>query len=118
TVVQCYGSAGPAAREVTLRFAAAVRSEGEVGRHLGPAVVVDDVLDHDQRRGLVVVGDGAGLGLAVGDRARAVDRVGPRVAGRPGLGDGVGTGVQGHGRAGLAAREVIGRIGGAAGVEG
>src|SRR5207249_1808311 len=53
-------------------------------------VVVDDVLDDDQLGRAVVVGDGAGLRLADGDRARATGREARGVAGGPGLRDRVG----------------------------
>ena len=65
----------------------------EVAGDRRAAVVVDDVLDHDQLRRDVVVGDRAGLGLADRDRAGAVGRVARRVAGRARLGDVVGAGV-------------------------
>src|SRR5205823_3799290 len=45
---------------------AAVEREGGVAGVLGAAVVVDQQLAHDQRGLLVVVGDGADLGLAQG----------------------------------------------------
>src|SRR5205823_1211988 len=58
------------------------------------AVVVDHVLDHDQGRRLVVVGDGASLHVPDAQRPGAVSGGAAGVTGRATLADGVRAGVQ------------------------
>src|SRR5204862_294904 len=62
------------AREGRRARTAARYTHGETGCRRRPAVVVDDVLDHDQLRLDVVVDDRARPGLARGDRAGAAGR--------------------------------------------
>src|SRR5207247_735276 len=87
---------------------AATRDDHREGTGQGrPAVVVDDVLDHDQLRLDVVVDDRAGLGLAQGDRPGTVGRGARlRVAGDARLAHAIAAHVEGDRRAGrLGARE-------------
>ena len=65
-------------REVRRVGAGVVHGHREVRPLRRAAAVVDHVLDHDQLRRDVVVGDRAGLGLADGDRAVAVSGDGRR----------------------------------------
>src|SRR5207244_3029375 len=80
--------------------AVAGHGHGEVGGGRRAPVVVDDVLDHVEGGGLVVVGDGAGLGLTEGDGTGAVGGEARGVAGGAALPDRVGPGVDGDGGAG------------------
>ena len=70
-----------------------VEREAEVARLLRPAVVVDDHFPDNQRPGLVVVGDRAGLCTAVGQHDVAAIVVGRGIASGCRFGDGVGPGV-------------------------
>ena len=72
----------------------AVDAQREVTRAAVPPLSLMTCLMTISVRGDVVVGDGAGLGLADGDRAGAVGRVARGVAGRAGLGDVVGARVE------------------------
>src|SRR5207302_3669798 len=79
--------------------------QAEVGGRLGSAVVVDDVLLDDEGGGLVVVGDGAGLRLAIGDGARAVETERLRVAREIGRASCRGARFDGHGDGALDAQK-------------
>src|SRR5207302_11362166 len=61
--------------------AVAGHGDVEVTGVLGSAVVVDVSFDHPVVRGLVVVGDGAGLDVPGQDRAGAVGREAQRIGG-------------------------------------
>src|SRR5207245_5771497 len=58
----------------------AIDFEAEIGHMLAAAVVIDDHLVDNQMGRLVVIGDCAGLGLAVGDCPRTVARGARRVS--------------------------------------
>src|SRR5207244_13201257 len=72
------------------------------------AVIVDDVLDHDEVRRLVVVRDRTGLRLAIRDRPAAIGRGARAVSARAALADREAARVERHRRAALAAREAGG----------
>src|SRR5206468_3572349 len=105
---------------------AAGHAHREVAGRGGAAVVVDHVLDDDEMRRLVVVGDRAGLRLPDGDRTGAVGREAGGITAQATLYHGVRARVEGDRRprrpaprqarraraaAGHAHREVAGRLG-------